>query len=394
MKPYTSVPFLASRLQRLLRCVLGATAIPLVCIRLVAGTPVAVVPQSLALWDFNQTNSLLNATSGEATLAILGDLRTAPATGTGSSDPATQSDYALQLTGFPKQGTGVRAAGLEIAASTVGFDALVLEFDLRATSTASRRIQVLYATNNQGLLAGPAFTLATSSVFTNGLRVDFAGIPGVGNNPDFRVRLVSDGEGDVYVGVGGNYSTAGTWRIDQLRLSGVPITSQPADPGAATDPLSPVITAQPLSLEVPEGGGALFRVAARGDGPLGYQWCLDGNPLPGATRPELRIAQVYHGQTGFYTVRVTDGRGSILSDEAALTLATDPTVTPTRVEAVPGPEGSIRLAWPTRPGATYSVLRSVGWDGPPVVVARGITGGSLTDTPPSGATFFYWVEVR
>lgn len=394
MKPHSSVPSFVSRLQWLLRCVLGATAIPLVCLRLVAGAPVAGSPQPLALWDFNQTNTLLKATLGKGTLSVLGDLRTAPASGTGSSDPATQADYALQLTGFPKQGTGSRTAGLEITASTEGFDALVLEFDLRASSTASRRIQVLYATNNQGLLAGPAFTLTTSSVFTNGLRVDFQGIPGVANNPEFRVRLVSDGEGDAYVGAGGNYSTAGTWRIDHLRLTGVPVTGRPADPGPPTEPLSPVISAQPLSLEVPEGGGALFRVAARGDGPLGYQWCLDGNPLSGATRPELRIAQVYHGQTGLYTVRVTDGRGSILSDEAALTLATDPTVMPTRVEAVPGPEGSIRLAWPTRPGATYSVLRSVGWDGAPVVLAQGITSGSVTDTPPSGATFFYWVEVR
>jgi len=389
MKPYLSVPRLISRLRCLLRCLLIPTAIPWLCLRLVAASP-----QPVALWDFNQTNTLLKATSGKATLSILGDLRTAPASGTGSSDPATQADHALQLTGFPRQGTGMRTAGLEIAASTVGFDSLVLEFDLRATSTASRRIQVLYSTNGQSLSAGPAFILAAGSVFTNGLRVDFAGIPGVANNPEFRVRLVSDGEGDGYVGVGGNYSTAGTWRIDHLRLSGVPLTGQPADPGPETQPQSPVITAQPLSLEVPEGGGALFRVAARGGGPLGYQWCLNGEPLPGATRSELRIAQVYLDRTGLYTVRVTDGRGSILSDEASLTLATDPTITPTRVEAVPGPDGSIRLAWPTRPGATYSVLRSVGWEGPPVVVAHGITGGALTDRPPSGTTYFYWVEIR
>lgn len=362
--------------------------VPLACLRLCATQP------TLALWDFNQTNDLLRATSGGATLSILGDLRSSPASGTGSSDPATQGDYALQLTGFPKQGTGARTAGLEIAASTLGFESVVLLFDVRVTSTASRRIQVLYSIDGQGLLAGPAFTLAGGAVFTNGLRADFTGVPGVANNRDFRVRLVSDWEGDAYVGAGGNYSTVGTWRIDHLRLTGVPSTELPADPGSSTGPATPIITAQPISLEVPEGGGALFRVAARGEGPLGYQWCLDGDPLPGATRPELRIAQVYRDQAGLYTVRVSDGRGTILSEEAALTLATDPTVTPTRVEAVPGPGGSIRLAWPTRPGATYSVLRSVGWDGQPVVVARGITGGALTDTPPSGATFFYWVEIR
>ena len=349
--------------------------------------------QPIVLWDFNQTNDLLGATSGTATLVVLGGLRTAPASGLGSSDPSTNADFALQLTGFPKQGTGAQSAGLEISTSTVGFQSVVLKFDVRATSTASRRLQVLYSTDGQTLKAGPAFTLNGGTAFTNGLTVDFSTIANVANQPELRVRLVSDWDGDSYVGAAGNYSTVGTWRIDHLRLMGVSFGVQPVDPNPE-NPALLTITSQPLSLQVPDGGGALFRVAANGAGPLNYQWCFNGQPLFGATRQELRIAQVSRDHLGLYTVRVSHAEGSVSSEEASLSFLTDPTIRPVRVEAVPGPQGSLRLAWPTRPGSTYSVLRSVGWDGLTTVLAAGVTGGSLTETPPAGEQFFYWVQIQ
>ncbi len=349
--------------------------------------------QPMVLWDFNQTNDLLRATSGTATLVVLGGLRTAPASGLGSSDPSTNADFALQLTGFPKQGTGARTAGLEITTSTIGFQSVVLRFDVRATSTASRRLQVLYSTDGQTLKAGPAFTLNGGATFTNGLTVDFSAIPEAANQPEFRVRLVSDWDGDSYVGAAGNYSTVGTWRIDHLRLTGVSSGVQPGD-SESENPTLLTISSQPMSLQVPDGGGALFRVAAKGVGPLGYQWFLNGQLLSGATRQELRIAQVSPDHLGLYTVRVSHAEDSLLSEEAALSLLTDPTIRPVRVEAVPGPQGSLRLAWPTRPGSTYSVLRSEGWDGLTTVIATGVTGGSLIETPPAGDQFFYWVQVQ
>lgn len=349
--------------------------------------------QPMVLWDFNQTNDLLRATSGTATLVVLGGLRTAPASGLGSSDPSTNADFALQLTGFPKQGTGARTAGLEITTSTIGFQSVVLRFDVRATSTASRRLQVLYSTDGQTLKAGPAFTLNGGATFTNGLTVDFSAIPEAANQPEFRVRLVSDWDGDSYVGAAGNYSTVGTWRIDHLRLTGVSSGVQPGD-SESENPTLLTISSQPMSLQVPDEGGALFRVAAKGAGPLGYQWFLNGQLLSGATRQELRIAQVSPDHLGLYTVRVSHAEDSLLSEEAVLSLLTDPTIRPVRVEAVPGPQGSLRLAWPTRPGSTYSVLRSEGWDGLTTVIATGVTGGSLIETPPAGDQFFYWVQVQ
>ena len=148
----------------------------------------------IALWDFNQTNDLLRATSGTGSLAVLGGVRAAAASGTGSSDPSTNADFALQLSGFLKQGTGAKTAGLEISASTVGFQSIVLQFDVRATSTASRRIQVLYSTNGPSLMAGPSFTLTVPSIFTNALTADLSHLPDIANNPHLRIHLVSDWE--------------------------------------------------------------------------------------------------------------------------------------------------------------------------------------------------------
>ena len=194
----------------------------------------------------------------------------------------------------------------------MGFQSVVLRFDVRATSTASRRLQVLYSTDGQTLKAGPAFTLNGGTSFTNGLTVDFSTLPEVANQPELRIRLVSDWDGDSYVGAAGNYSTVGTWRMDHLRLMGVYSGVQPVDP-ESENPARVTITGQPLSLQVPDGGGALFRVAAKGAGPLNYQWCLNGQPVSGATRPESRIAQVSQEHLGFYTVRAPPAEGSVPS---------------------------------------------------------------------------------
>ncbi|NBP24200.1 MAG: hypothetical protein EBU81_06545 [Proteobacteria bacterium] len=391
MKTHSRVSLLITVVAQTLAQTLAQTRSTLAFLAfLVLMAPVGLgAQQPIALWDFNRTNDLLRATSGTATLAVVGGLRSAPASGVGSSDPTTNADFALQLTGFPKQGTGARTAGLEIAASTVGYRAIEVRLDLRATSTASRRLQVLYASGGEAWRPGPTLTWTVASVFTNGLTVDLSGIAEAAENPDFRVRLVSDFDGDSFSGVGGTYSTVGTWRIDHLRVmgvasGGVPVDPQPQEPasdpsgsGSTSAPPAIVITGQPRSLEVPEG-----------------DYIANGQPLTGATRPELRVAQVYRDQLGIYTVRISDGQESVLSEEASLTLLTDPTVRPIRVQAEPGAGGSVRLTWPTQAGFTYTVVRSVGWNGLSTVIASGLTGGSMTETPPVGQPVFYWVEVR
>ena len=50
------------------------------------------------------------------------------------------------------------------------------------------------------------------------------------------------------------------------------------------------IDQEPADQSVFEPDGATFSVAAHGDGPLSYQWCRDGQPMPGATSSSYSLA--------------------------------------------------------------------------------------------------------
>src|SRR5262249_46161669 len=57
---------------------------------------------------------------------------------------------------------------------------------------------------------------------------------------------------------------------------------------AATGPARR-ITKQPIDLTVAEGHTAELRVTAEGSGPLSYRWLRDGQPIPEATGPALKL---------------------------------------------------------------------------------------------------------
>lgn len=60
-----------------------------------------------------------------------------------------------------------------------------------------------------------------------------------------------------------------------------------------------VITSQPSSVNVTNGGAASFTVTATGDEPMAYQWFFNGAPLNGATNATLEIARVTPFMNGY-----------------------------------------------------------------------------------------------
>ena len=60
-----------------------------------------------------------------------------------------------------------------------------------------------------------------------------------------------------------------------------------------------------------------FAVAATGVGPLGYQWQLDGRPLPGKTNQTLVVSPAQPGDEGDYTVVVTNTFGAVTNNPPA-----------------------------------------------------------------------------
>jgi pectate lyase/pectin methylesterase-like acyl-CoA thioesterase len=86
----------------------------------------------------------------------------------------------------------------------------------------------------------------------------------------------------------------------------------------------PVITIQPQSQTILVGEPAEFTVAASGSAPFTYQWRKNGAEIAGATGPLLRIPSLQLSDAGTYTVVVSNGAGSAVSDPATLIVTTSP----------------------------------------------------------------------
>jgi hypothetical protein len=84
---------------------------------------------------------------------------------------------------------------------------------------------------------------------------------------------------------------------------------------------APVISQQPVSKTVTQGGNASFMVAATGAAPLGYQWQRNQADIAGATGAAYTLGNVQTGDNGArFRCRVTNSLGSATSNEAVLTV--------------------------------------------------------------------------
>ncbi|HWH68346.1 MAG TPA: immunoglobulin domain-containing protein, partial [Candidatus Sulfotelmatobacter sp.] len=88
--------------------------------------------------------------------------------------------------------------------------------------------------------------------------------------------------------------------------------------------LAPLWTKQPASQAAPAGATVSFSASVQGSGTLGWQWYFEGQALPGATSPVLRVTDVTAAKHGAYWVVVTNAFGSATS--AVATLSYSPVV--------------------------------------------------------------------
>jgi P pilus assembly chaperone PapD len=83
---------------------------------------------------------------------------------------------------------------------------------------------------------------------------------------------------------------------------------------------TPYILSQPLSQLQPLTSRATFSVFAIGTAPLSYQWQHEGTNLVGAVGSSLTLFNLKLTDSGAYTVKVTNSRGSVISVTAFLTV--------------------------------------------------------------------------
>lgn len=157
----------------------------------------------------------------------------------------------------------------------------------------------------------------------------------------------------------------------------------------------PMITLQPGSQTVLAGSQVTLQVGAAGSPPLAYQWSYNGIRLSGETAAQLVLTNAQPGQSGRYSVRVSNAVGSVMSSEALVTVIALPTLIVSAVDAnasesVPNP-GAFLI---TRVGSTnfpvsvnFSLAgsASVGVDyqpiASPVAVPAGVVTATLEVTP-------------
>jgi hypothetical protein len=90
----------------------------------------------------------------------------------------------------------------------------------------------------------------------------------------------------------------------------------------------PSITTQPSNQTVPQGQPATFSVVASGSATLTYQWQRNQVNIPGATSSSYTLpAAVFADDGAKFRVVVTNGFGSITSNEATLTVNAPPSIT-------------------------------------------------------------------
>jgi hypothetical protein len=119
-------------------------------------------------------------------------------------------------------------------------------------------------------------------------------------------------------------SHAGVYDVVVSNAAGS-VTSDPATLTVTNPPLvPPTILSQPVSVTVPQGSNAYFRVMAQGSPPLTFQWRFNGNPLERGTNPVLKIEAAQPENAGTYDVVVSNPVGSVTSAPATLTVVTNP----------------------------------------------------------------------
>lgn len=96
--------------------------------------------------------------------------------------------------------------------------------------------------------------------------------------------------------------------------------------GGSVQPTQAIaISEEPQSPIVEVGQAATFSVTATGGAPITYQWLLNGTPITGATGTSYTIPSTTLAESGqIYTVQVSNMAGPQVSDQAILTVLTNP----------------------------------------------------------------------
>lgn len=191
-----------------------------------------------------------------------------------------------------------------------------------------QRVTVTAVSSNPALIPNP--TVNYTSPTTNG-SLSFAPVLNLTGTSTITVTVNNN--------QASNNIATGSFVVTVMPLGSTP-------PGIASPPTNAVaVVGQPVS----------FNVLATGSAPLAYQWQYNAANLPGATNAMLTLTNITAGQSGQYTVSVSNPLGST-NRAAALTIYSTAAATLTTTQAPLAGQFSVNVAGV--PGFKYAVQAS------------------------------------
>lgn len=209
---------------------------------LLAASGVSANANTVTQWNFNSATADAATSTGTITPAIgtgsatlIGGTTSTFASGDasgGSSDPATGDDSGWNITTFAAATAGNKTRGAQFNVSTLGFENITLNYDLRHSNTSSRQEQVQYSLDGLTFNDIASFSGNVGDSWFNGRSVNLSAISGIANNANFAFRVVaafdpSSSSSYLASSPTGTYGTSGTWRFDMVTVSGTAIAAVP-----------------------------------------------------------------------------------------------------------------------------------------------------------------------
>jgi hypothetical protein len=256
----------------------------------------------------NQPNSSITvtwATSGEWGV------------GTGNSDPLQRmlngmatsfsimadSPQSVTFSGVPAGNHSLFLYTVQVPQEFFNMDFAVVTKDAGGNDVIQRRY--IRPLNADEYNPSPGFSLVTA---------ESAATRGVGNMMRFDNLHATDGTIEVRFFSPGRVDLPGGDPIRGPGLNGLQLCLNAPSAGAP-----PLITQQPASVNGVVGGFVTLSVVASGPN-LGYQWLKNGQAIGGANASSLVLANLQPGDSGNYTVAVSNPAGRVLSRTAVVSV--------------------------------------------------------------------------
>jgi 6-phosphogluconolactonase (cycloisomerase 2 family) len=237
---------------------------------------------------------------------------------------ATTANYSTAALSLSDNGLQLRAVANNLAGDVPSVTVTVSVSDVDvAPSITTQPASISVAAGGDAVFAVAA---QGTEALSYQWRRDGTPITGA-NAPVLKLSAISAGDASGYSVQISN--AAGNLTSDTATLT---VTS--GAPAAA----APTIVTQPVPVTVNTGNTATFAVGVSGTGPFTYQWLKGGQPISGATLAFYSIASAAGGDTGNYSVRVTNSVTAATSSSASLTVNANPVITAVSITSQPSPQ--------------------------------------------------------